>query len=167
MRAAQKGFTLLETMIALTITVGAAVLIMTSWGGNYARVRKGTLNNNIAQLLTRKMSEMESKYRDKQLTEIKDEEGDFGEDYANYRWSFQVQPFEMPDLTPLLMAKDNKGTDQMLITVISKMREAVGKAIVEATVTIYVTVAGKEIKHSVTTYFVDYETEPNLSLGGK
>jgi prepilin-type N-terminal cleavage/methylation domain-containing protein len=166
MKKSTQGFTLLEVMIALSITVGAAVLIVTAWGGNYARVRKGTLNTNIAQLLTRKMSEMESKYRNKQLTEIKDEEGDFGEDYANYRWSFKVQPFEMPDLAPLLQAKDNKGTDQMLLTVMSKMREALGKAIVEATVTITVDVAGKVITHSVTTYFVDYETEPNIGLGG-
>lgn len=152
------GFTLIETLMALVITVTAAVLLSAAWSGNYLRLRKSTLYNNVALLLERKMVEMEAKYRGKSLTEIKDEEGDFGKDFPQYRWTFTTQPFEMPDLSSILTSQKN-GTDEMTLSVLSKMRETVNKAIVEATTTVFVKAAGREVSYSVTTYFVDYEAD--------
>jgi prepilin-type N-terminal cleavage/methylation domain-containing protein len=159
-----KGFTLIETLIALVITVAAGLLLSSAWSGNFMRVRKTTLNNNVAQLLERKIVELEAKYTGKAITEIKEEEGNFGDDFPQYRWSFSAQPFEMPDLTPILM-KGNDSTDQMLITMMGKMREIVNKSIIEATVTVYVQAAGKEVPYSVTTYFVDYEAANDVGIG--
>jgi len=160
-----KGFTLIETLVALVITVSAAMLLSNAWSGNFLRLRKTTLNNNVAQLLERKVIEMEAKHTGKKLTEIKEEEGNFGDDFPQYRWTFTVQPFEMPDLTPIIMQGQTGGTDQMLLMMMGKMREIVSKSIVEATITVYVKNNEKDFPYSVTTYFVDYETEIPLTVG--
>jgi prepilin-type N-terminal cleavage/methylation domain-containing protein len=160
----QHGFTLIETLVALVITVAAGFLISNSWSGNLLRVRKAALFNNVSLLLERKIVEMEAKYQGKKRDDIKDEEGDFGSDYPQYRWTFTVQPFEMPDMTPLL-SQGSKTVDPMALAVLTKTQELLGKAVTEATVKVIVkpTQGGqKEVTYSVTTYFVDYETEINV-----
>lgn len=158
------GFTLIETLIALTITVAAGLLLSNAWSSNYLRVRKAAINNNVALLLERKMVEIETKNKGKKILEISEEEGNFGDDYPQYRWKFSTQPFEMPDLAPILAKQSKAGVDQMLLTVLTKMREIVGKAILEGTVTIFVKAGPKEISFSVTTYFVDYESDAALGI---
>ena len=158
------GFTLIETLIALVIVVGAALILANAWSGNFLRIRKSSLYDNVALLLERKTVEIETKNRGKKLTEIAEEEGAFGDDYPQYRWKFSLQPFEMPDLTPLLTSKSS-GADETLVTMLSKMREITNKAIVEGTITVFVKSGQKEIPFSVTTYFVDYDSNVDL-MGG-
>lgn len=157
------GFTLIEVLMALIITVASGLLLSNAWSGNFLRTRKANIYSNVSQLLERKVVELETKYSKKTFTEIKDEAGDFGADYPQYRWTFSVQPFAMPDLTPILTSK-NEGADQMMLTVLTKMREIVNKAILEATVTVYVKGAVKETPFSVTTYFVDYNSDVSLGM---
>ncbi len=158
------GFTLIETLIALVITVAAALLMSNAWSSNYLRVRKSAINKNVALLLERKMVEMESKNKGKKTLEISDEEGDFGDSHPQYRWKFSTQPFEMPDLAPILAKQNPTGVDQTLLTMLSKMREVAGKAILEGTVTVFVKSGQKEISFSVTTYFVDFDSETEIGL---
>ena len=158
------GFTLIEVVLALTITVGAALILSTSWSGSFSRIKRMNLNNNVALLLERKMVEMEAKHQGKKTTEIADEEGNFGDEYPDYRWTFTVQPFEMPDLTAILTSQQD-GTDQLLITMLKTMKENLSKTILEGTVTVYVKSGKKEVPFNVTTYFVDYETEIPLTGG--
>jgi prepilin-type N-terminal cleavage/methylation domain-containing protein len=164
MKKYSRGFTLIETLIALVITVAAGLLISNAWSSNYLRTRKTAINNNVALLLERKMVEMESKHSGKKILEISDEEGDFGDSYPQYRWKFSTQPFEMPDLAPILGKQTKAGVDQTLLTLLSKMREVVGKAILEGTVTVFVKAGAKEISYSVTTYFVDYDSETEIGM---
>lgn len=155
-----RGFTLIETLVALVITVGAAMIVSNSWSGNNLRVRKAALYNNVASLLEKKMVEMEAKHKGKKIAEISEESGDFGEDYPQYRWVFSVQPFEMPDMSPLLSnEEDNKGADPMVLSVLKTMQETVAKSILEATVTVFVKSGEKELPFSITSYFVDYEAD--------
>src|SRR5579872_2939732 len=118
------GFTLIEVLVALVITVAAGILLSQAWSSNFLRVRKTALYSNVAQLLERKMVEQISKYSNKSFTEIKDEEGNFGDDYPQYRWTFSVQPFVMPDMTPLLTSR-SEGADQMMVTILQKTRDIV------------------------------------------
>src|SRR6185437_2297089 len=64
------GFTLLEVLIALIITVAAGILLSTAWSGNLLRVRKTTLNDNVAQLLQRKIAEIKAENSKKKFTDI-------------------------------------------------------------------------------------------------
>ncbi len=59
----------------------------------------------------------------------------------------------------MLLTNKSSGTDQMMITMITKMQEMIGKAIVEGTVTVFVKSKDKEVPFSVTTYFVDYDSD--------
>lgn len=159
-----RGFTLLEVIVALSILVGGAVLLGNAWSSNFLRVRKAKLYNNVAHLLERKMTEMEVKYRDKPLEEIRDEEsGDFGKEFPQYRWTFKSQEFSMPDLAPVLIGREG-GADDMLVSMIRQTTEFLSQSIKEATVSVFVKTKKREVEYSVTTYFVDFNRE--LSLPG-
>ena len=159
-----KGFTLIEVMVAMMIMVGAIIILYTSTAGTQARIRKSRVYNNVALLLERKIAEVEAKNTGKSITELSDEEGDFGKDFPEYRWTFAVQPFEMPDLSA---AVTRDGASEMLLTILSTLRETMSQSIMEGTVTVFVKSGDKEVPFSVTTYFVDYEKEVNFpGLGG-
>lgn len=157
------GFTLMEVLIALMITVAAGILVTTSWSGNFTRLQKATRYNNVALLLERKMVEMEAKYAHKKIDQVNNEEGDFGDDMPDYRWTFTAQPFEMPDYGPIL-ASQQDGADENLLRVLSKMREVANKSILEATVTVFIKTPKKEVSFSLTTYFIDFDSELELTL---
>lgn len=152
----QKGFTLIEVVLAMIILVGGVIVVNTSWSGNLLRVRKAALYNNVAFLLERKATELEVEFAGKTATEIAERSGDFGSEFPQYKWTFEVQPFQMPDLTPIIMSQSNAGVDQMLLTVMGQMQEFMSKVIVEGKVSVIATVADKPVTFSVTLYFVDY-----------
>ena len=159
----KKGFTFLEVLIAVAIIAASMVTLSLASMGNNLRVRKTALNNNVAVLLERKMTEIEALYRGKSLDQIKEEDsGDFGSEYKQYRWTMKSQEFEMPDLSPVLISQD-KG-DEMLLTVIKQTQEFISKSVKEVTVSVFVKTPAREIEYSITTYFVSYEEQ--LSFGG-
>lgn len=159
-----RGFTLIEVVIAITILAGGIVVVANSWSGNYLRVRKTRLYNNVAILLQRKLTEIESQYKGKPLEQIPDEDkGDFGSELKQYRWEMSSQDFEMPDLSSVLI-NDEDGADEMLLTVIRKTTEFINQSVKEVTVTVIVKTPKKDVKYDVTTYFVDFNKE--LALGG-
>lgn len=159
-----KGFSLIEVLVALAILAGGIIIVSSSWSGNFLRVRKSTLYNNVSVLLERKMTEIDALYRGKSIDEIPDEDsGDFGSDFPEYRWTLNSQPFEMPDLSANLTSQKG-GADDTLIQVLKQMKEFMSESVVEAKVTVFVKGRSKEIKFSATTYFVDYSKD--FSMGG-
>lgn len=166
MKRRAKGFTLLEVLIAMSILTMVIVTVSSTWSGNFNRMRKINLSNNVATLLERKMVELEAKYKGKPVSEIPEEEsGDFGDDYPQYRWFLTSQEFQMPDLTALLTSQEG-GADEMLITMIKQVNEFVSKAVKEVTLTVLVTAGKKEVSYKITTYFVDWEQDIGLPGGG-
>jgi prepilin-type N-terminal cleavage/methylation domain-containing protein len=157
------GFTLLEVMVAMVITVSSAVLVSNSWSGNQMRIRKSTLLNNAGTLLQRKVVELEGKYQGKKIEEIQPEEGDFGSDYPQYRWKFETQAYVMPDLTSLL-SQNNNTSNEMIISMITKLQEISSKVVLEGKVTVFVTVNKKEVSYNVTTYFIEFDS-PEIDNG--
>jgi general secretion pathway protein I len=162
-RSRAAGFTLIETMIATVIMAGALIVIGSAWSGNYMRIEKARTNANMASLLDRKMTEIDLEYRDKPLSEIKDEDsGDFSEEYKQYRWEMHSREFEMPDFGGLL----GGGTDgdskknEFMALIVKTVTEYVKTAVKEVTVTVYYKSPRsktREIRQSVATYFVDYK----------
>lgn len=161
-----KGFTLLETMIAMMIMAAAILLLANSWSGAFMRVKKTQLSFEISSLLERKMVEIETKYRGKPLDEIsEEEEGDFGEDYPQYAWKLSSKKLEFPDLSASLIAREG-GADQMLTNIIHQLSEQISKSVKEVTVTVIYKQPKKNLEYSLTTYFVDYDKELNLGMPG-
>jgi len=156
----------MEVLVALAILSGTMVVVSSSWSGNFLRVRKSNLYNNVALLLESKMAEISTKYTGRPLEEIPESEsGDFGPEYKQYRWDFKTQEFKMPDMSSLIV-KDSgpQGANQMLLTMIKSMQEYINQSVKEGKVTVYVKGGEREVSFSVTTYFVDYERD--LPLGG-
>ena len=158
MRSA-RGFTLLEVLISLFILAGSIIVLGTTWSGNFMRIRKATMYNNVGTLLEQKMVEFEAKYKEKPITEIVEEDGgDFGSDFPQYRWEMKSRELKLPDLTPLLVGQED-GADETLISMMKQMTEYLSKVIKEVQVTIYVKSGDREVKFSATQYFVDYSQD--------
>lgn len=165
MKTTRNGFTLIEVLVAISILAGGILIVATSWSGNFLRLRKSNLYNNVAILLERKVTEIQAKYRDKPLEEVVDEEGDFGQDLAAYRWTFKTKEFEMPDLSGAIMGEKGR-TDEMLLTMVKQTSEFLSKSIKEGTISVLVKSGKKDVEFSVTTYFIDYNKEFSLPGAG-
>jgi general secretion pathway protein I len=166
----QKGFTLVETLLAMVILASAMVLLTTSWGGSYARIRKTQLKTEVIALLERKMVEIDTEYKGKPLDSIPEEkEDDFGSDYPQYRWKLKSKEFEFPDLGPMLTAKAD-GANQMLLMIMKQLSEHLKKTVKEVKVSVlYKPPKGDELEYSITTYYVDYDKQislPGMPGGG-
>ena len=157
-----RGFTLLEVLVAMTILVGGIVVVASAWSGNFLRIRKATLYNNVALLLERKTNEIIAEYSNKPIGEVIDKDGDFGSELAQYRWTFTTREFVMPDLTPILISGDSGPKDDMFLGFIKQTQDFISKSIKEGTVTVFVKSGKNEVPFSVTTYFIDYKQELNL-----
>lgn len=163
----QNGFTLLETLIALVILVGGLALLVTSWSGSYMRLRKTQSTFEVSLLLEQKMGELEFEYRQLPLDSVPDEkEGDFGSEYPEYKWKMSSKKLEFPDLSGFT-GTDNEGGDPMNAMIMKQITNTLNKAIKEVSVTVIFTPksGAKPIEHTVTTYFVNYDTPLNMGGG--
>ncbi len=156
----QKGFTLIEVLVAVVIMVGGIVVMANAWSGNFLRVRNSRINNTAAALLERKMTEIEVMYHDKSIDEIKESDaGDFGSMFPGYTWEMASKEFEMPDMSGSLIAREG-GADEMLLLIVKTTTEFIKKSVKEVSVTVaFKPKKGNPIRHTVATYFVDY-TKP-------
>lgn len=163
----QFGFTLMETLVAVMIMTGGLIVIGSSWSGNLMRIEKARVNANMAALLERKMTELDLLYRGKPLAEIKEEDaGEFEGDLKNYRWEMRSKEFEMPDLTAAVAGQSQGQNNEMLMLIARTVTDYVKTAVKEVTVTIYYKnnrSKSKEIKQSVSTYFMDYSKPISIS----
>lgn len=154
-----RGFTLIEVLIALLIVSAAIVATSSLWGGNFMRMRKAALNYDAATLLERKMVEIEAKYKDKPLEEIVEEDtGDFGTDFPQYRWTMKSRELTLPDLTAVLVGQE-EGADEMLINMMKQLTEYLQKSIKEVKVSVFVKRGKRELEYSAAQYFVDYSKD--------
>jgi general secretion pathway protein I len=159
-----KGFSLFETLLAVVILASALLLLTNSWSSGFLRVRKTQQQFEIATLLERKMTEIEIEYRGKPLDDIPEEKGeDFGSDYPQYSWRLTSQKLELPDISSTMAAQEG-GIDQFTQTMIKTLTETISKSVKEVTVTVIYNVQPKPLEYSITTYFVDYNTNLNLSV---
>lgn len=159
-----KGFTLLEVLISLAIISGGLMVIGQAWSGNFLRIRKANLYNNVSILLQKKMTEIEAKYKNKPLSEIPDNEsGDFGSDFKQYTWTIKSQDLQFPDLSSVLVSRE-QGADETMLTIIQQMQEYISKSIKEVKLTVKVKTPIRSLEFSLTTYFVDYDQDFNAGI---
>jgi len=157
----KKGFTLIETLIAMMILAGALIVLGNSWSGSLNSIRKSRLVSTMSLLLQRKMTEMELKYKDRPTSEIPEEdEGDFGEDYPEYTWKLESREITLPDMSSALTARDGGATEQEIM-IVKKIQETIEKAVKEMRITVLYRRPGDSeekppYKHSLTTYMVEY-----------
>ncbi|MGZ3721425.1 MAG: type II secretion system protein [Bdellovibrionales bacterium] len=163
MMRANKGFTLIEVLVALFILTGGIIVLSTSWSGNFMRIRKSALFNDVAVLLERKMVETEAKYRNKYKEIPEEDAGEFDKDHPQYSWKLKSRELKLPDITPLLLGQEEH-PDETMVAMLKQLTEQLSKAIKEVKISVLVKRNGKELEFSATEYMVDYGSQ--LDLGG-
>ncbi len=161
-----RGFTLLETLIAVVILSTALMLLANTWSSSGIRVRKTQIQFEIAALLERKMTDLEIEYRGKSLDEIKEETSPepIGDEFPQYKWKMKSKKLEFPDLSASMAAKEG-GTNAFMSTVVKQLTESLSKSIKEVTVTIILESKGRKPQEfSVTSYFMDYDKDIQMGV---
>lgn len=165
----EKGFSLIEILIALTILASSLVVISTAWSTTMQRMRKMKMQYQAGFLLDYKVSDFERMYKDKLGQLPEDESGNFedlGAEYKAFTWRLQSKKFELPDLTPIL-AQRKQGADVILSTMMGQLSDYFREAAREVTVTITYTYKKQSLKYSATTFLVDYNQQlPMPGMGG-
>lgn len=160
-----KGFSLIEVLIALGIISSALMVLTSSWTSNFRRVGKAKIQTQVVYLLQKKMIEIETLYESRpQDLPTEDQKGDFGKEYKRYSFVWKSQEFKMPDLTAAFTTQEG-GTDELTLTVVGKMREYFESAVKEVSVTVFYrrSPKAKPLKYTISRLFVDYSV--NIDLG--
>ncbi|MCB9073492.1 MAG: type II secretion system protein [Bdellovibrionaceae bacterium] len=166
----EKGFSLIEVLIALTILMGSLIVVSQAWTTSQARIRKMKMNNQAAFLLDYKVADMEKQFST-QLTLLPDEaSGNFeelGAEYKSFTWIMSSKKFELPDLTPVFAQQRGGTVDPMLSTMMTQISDYFNKAAKEVTITVIYTLHKNSVKFSATTFLVDFNQQlPIPNLGG-
>ena len=150
----KKGLSLLEVMISLSIVVSAVITLSLSWGGNYRRMNKIQIYNDMAYLLNTQMKEIEMQYRGKNIKDIpKEDKGVFSEEFKKYTWKLESQALELPDFNSLLTEQQEIGEMQMKM--MEEFKDKITASVKEVRVSVFTKIKGKEYSQSVATYFVN------------
>ncbi|WP_224961441.1 prepilin-type N-terminal cleavage/methylation domain-containing protein [Geomonas subterranea] len=86
-----RGFTLLEVMIALAITAGVLLTVISSVNHHLARISADT-EETTAVLLGR------AKLEDPEFAKKTDNKGDFAPDHPDHKWEREITQSEIPTL---------------------------------------------------------------------
>jgi general secretion pathway protein I len=81
-----RGFTLLEVMIAVAIIGIALVAVLGSQSQSLSLASEAKFNTTAALLAQGKMAEIETE----SMENLSSDSGDFGEDFPNYHWEYTV-----------------------------------------------------------------------------
>ena len=144
-------------MVALSIVALSVLTITLSWSGNYGRIRKIKIYNDMAYLLETKMKEFELLYRGLPLEKIpKNLTGKFEKKYSKYIWTFQSQNFELPDLESLFL-EQNTEIGEFDSLIFKQVKNLLTTSIKEIKLSVSTKIRKKEITQSVATYFTTLE----------
>ncbi len=171
----ESGFTLLETLIAVTIMLIAFAAILGIQSNSINATIRARSITTVAMLLKNEMVQAEAEIQGKSFDEVKKEDGGgFPEPFGDYRWTRVVKEIEFPSLnfsgpsgesggSSSSKNKDQEGATEMIELITKLVTQFLSKALREVTVTVYYKTGGKEMSYSATTYWVDLNHEFQLS----
>ena len=104
----QKGFTLLEVMVALSIIAIVLVSVYRMHAQTVSMNHEVRFYANAPMLAQIKMAEIESEI----IEDIGDDSGDFGDEFPDYRWNVVIDDVESETLGNIV--KDLKKIDLLI-----------------------------------------------------
>lgn len=156
-----KGFTLLEVMIAITIMVIAFAAILSSQSNSIHLTMKTKELNIAAWLAHNVMVESEHLYEGKPLEELPKEESEtFPAPFNKYKWTREIKEIQLPDLSSLMGGgKEGEGIPEPVRILIQSITKYLSKSIREMVVKVSWE-RGKGVQNiEITTYMVDLNAE--------
>lgn len=102
--AGEKGFTLMEVMLAMTILAIALLAIYQSQRQSLAMAARAHFLTEAALLAQGRIARIDAM----SMAELSGASGDFGEDYPKYRWELALVDTEMPFLKRIELTVKNK-----------------------------------------------------------
>lgn len=159
----QKGFTLLEVMIAFALLTGilfVAVISQSSSLASSTRSKNLLMATNLARNL---INEQELKYEGVPFERLpKTEEGVFPEPNQGFKWSLAIEEVDFSVMSDLI-AKQTQAAgqtqDQQNETVVKLFEDYLKKSVRRMTVTIHYPDSGDFSKLSFTELLVNYDAE--------
>ena len=150
----QKGFTLIEVVLAMMImTVGLSIMA-TSWNSTYTRLRKTQIQVQLASLLERKVVEIERENKNTSIDNYPEsKEDDFGTELPGYSWKMESQKFNLPNLAGIIGGSE----DNTLATIFKLFSEHLNKTVLEVKITVFFKDKKKKYEASVVIYKIDYD----------
>ena len=100
MRRRQRGFTLVEVMIALAILALAMTMLVKSTATNITKSQDAFMDGVVTELARGKMYDIEEKLTKDGFQEQTDEDADnfHDEGWDSVHWAYKVEAVELPDL---------------------------------------------------------------------
>lgn len=168
------GFTLLEVMIAMAIMLVAFASILMVESASLNTSAKSKQMNVVAMLAKNEMVQAENEFTGKKFDEIKKEQsGSCPEPYKEYTCSRVIKEVELPNLslsgsgngsgTGDTSTDNNSSNTQIQETMTKLVTKYLSKAVREVTVTISWKKGTGEQKYSISTYWVDLNSDFSLS----
>lgn len=163
--ANRRGFTLIETIIALAIMTLAFAAILDVESESINAAARTRQMNIVAMLAKNIMVETEYKFEGKTFDEYKKEDGgQFEAPYEDFKWKTEIKEIEFPNIgaSSAQTGADQAGGD-ITETFTKLVTNFLSKAIREVVVTITWKKGRGEQNFTVSTYWVDLNHEFNLS----
>ncbi len=160
-RSRESGFTLLETLIALSIMVVAFAAILSIESSSLNASARARQMNVVSMLAKNAMIDAEEAIEGKSFEEVRGEETKaFEPPFQDYKWTRTVKEIKFPNLVPSASKEEgSEGTDSSAETLGKLVTNFLSKALREVTVTVSWQKSGKEQSESITTYWVDLNHE--------
>ena len=158
----EKGFTLLEVLIALGILAISLGVLSFRQQAILQSLTESERLTTATMLARKKIVETEIEFRGLSFTEMKaSEEGDF-EEYEGFTWVRTVNDFELtiPVETDENAAGESLSTEMM----VGKLSEILSEHVREVRLKVLYTVMGKPREVEVVTHIVDLMKDLNISL---
>lgn len=163
----ERGFTLLETMIAMGIMLVAFASILMVQSGSLNASAKAKQMNIVAMLARNAMIEAEQTFEGKQFEEVdKEKEGKFPNPYQDFRWKRSIKEIKFPSLGiggGKGEKKDGEGANDKVEMLAKLFTNFLSKAVREVTVTVIWNRGSGDQSFAVSTYWVDLNHEFALS----
>lgn len=168
-----KGFTLLEVMIAMAIMTVAFSSILVIQSSSLNTSLKAKQQNIVSMLARNAMTQTEVKLMGKTFDEIsKEENGLFEAPFQDYSWERKIKEVKFPNLQALISSNGNEdgkkedsksgdGNDKDSATqdmMGSLVTNYLSKALREVQLTVKWKKGSGEQSYSVTMYWVNFET---------
>lgn len=134
----QKGFSLLEIMVAVTILSTSFVILIGSQSSSLRASQRAERITVATLLAQQKMSEYEITLeqdisRNKFPRDEKEESGKFDEPYEDYRWLWKIKKVEIP----VLNAGGEEGQNPYVATYLKNVSDQISKSVRELELTIF------------------------------